>query len=242
MMKTILQICGSLACLSAATLTLSLTLQSRDLSRQITATASEMRMAAEQVNRTIARTDRVMALYQRDLESDRSRKALQASLEAAAAWKATARLVNVTIVPNINRTLMEMQRTTARLGNVADAATTLVEDQNANIGRTMGRIEGLIQTTDGVARGLGEQSARVGADLSSTLRTSDDSIRAAGRTIEELNRSSMEITALLHNLREASGRAPAIADQLEKMARSGAKWQRPLSLATLLIALFGALR
>lgn len=182
----------------------------------------------EKIDRLAGDTGELVSLYKVELESEKSKKALSASLAAAASWQATARLVNTEIVPEFRETLRGVQATNGELGR-------LIREQNRELSLTQGQTREAIASLQGQVEGIGPEIGRL-------TTTAAETATAGGRTLAELERSSNQMTEILRNLSLASESAPEIAGSLEKIVKSGQKFQRPLSILTLLIALLGAVR
>ena len=180
------------------------------------------------VDGTLEDSGQLLKVYKEELESERSKKALSASLAAAASWQATARLVNVEIVPEMRETLRGIQATNRTLG-------VLIGDQNRELALTQGEVRGTLGS-------LREQVEGIGPEIGRLTTTSAETAAVGGRTLQELERSSREMTEILSNVALATESAPKMAESLEKILANGQKFQRPISILTLLIALFGALR
>lgn len=163
----------------------------------------------------------VAEAYSADLRSARSQKAVAAGLAAAASWQATARLVNTQLIPEAEGSLRELQK--------------LIRDQNQELTLTQGQGREAIAALQSQVDGLGPEIGR--------LATSSAEVVGALQTpVGNLSDSTAELTRILKNIEEASESAPGVAKSVDRILASGSKWQRPISIATLLIALLGAIR
>lgn len=191
------------------------------LDSELLATLSAVRRSSEQA-------EGLLGTYKAELESDRNRKAVAAGLAAAASWQATARLVNTQLVPEAERSLRGLAETTAELQK-------LVRDQNRELALTQQQGREAIATLDEQIQGLGPEISRL-------TTASSLAVEEGTRSLQHLTATSEELEKLTGNLEQASREAPAMAKSLEKILETGGRWQRPISLATLLIALLGAVR
>lgn len=195
---------------------------------QVKAILTNLETTSRELGGSAASARELLTLYQRDLSSDKNRKALEASLAAAASWQATARLVNTQVVPELTTNLTQ-------LAGVSRSAQQLLDQQNHELSLTQDQARQLIAALTTQTEGLGPEISRLAS-------TSSEAAGAGGRAAAEAELATKEMTKILQNIHLASNSAPAIADSLEKIAASGQKWQRPLSLLTLLAAIFGAIR
>ena len=191
------------------------------LDSELLATLSAVRRSSEQA-------EGLLGTYKADLESDRNRKAVAAGLAAAASWQATARLVNTQLVPEAKNSLRGLSETTGELRK-------LIQDQNRELALTQQQGREAIATLDEQLEGLGPEIARL-------TTASSLAVEEGTRSLQHLTTTSAELERLAGNLEQASREAPAMAKSLEKILATGGRWQRPISVATLLIALLGAIR
>ena len=175
-----------------------------------------------------ASAQRVLALYEAELSSNRNRKALSASLAAAASWQATARLVNTQLIPEATETIVSLRDTNKEL-------QTLVKTQNRELALTQDQVRDTLGSLEG-------QIELVGPEIHRLTAQSTVAVEQTATAVAEFQRSGEKMTQILANLETASASAPGIATSLERIAASGQRWQRPISLATLVIALLGAIR
>lgn len=180
-----------------------------------------LRESSERAATAATAVSEVAEAYSEDLRSARSQKAVAAGLAAAASWQATARLVNTQLVPEAEGSLRELQK--------------LLRDQNRELTLTHGQGREAIASLQSQVDGLGPEIGR--------LATSSAEVVGALQTpVGNLSASTAELTRILENLEKASESAPGMAQSLDRILASGSKWQRPISIATLLIALLGAIR
>ena len=189
---------------------------------------ANLEATSEQSREASASATRVLALYEAELSSERSKKALAASLAAAASWQATARLVNTQLIPEATDAIASVGATNREL-------QSLLRRQNSELALTQEQARSAIGA-------LQVQTETLGPEIQRLLVTTSATSAQTGQTIAEFQRSAEEMTQILANLEQASASAPAIAKSLEQIAGSGQRWQRPISLATLLIALLGAIK
>lgn len=198
------------------------------VSSEVTGAVGHLRLAA-------ARAERLAATYEAELASDKNRKAIEAGIAAAASWQATARLVNTTTIPAINRTLGGLEATGRQLA-------ALVEEQNGNLTRTMGRVDDRIEDSqrvigrlDETVREIGEAGQKLGEQIDTIGNNTARTVEEAGRAVEEARRgvramsdSAEQLREIGNNLRVASESAPGIAQGVEKVA-SKAPWYQKLA-------------
>jgi hypothetical protein len=191
---------------------------------------------------TMKRLDTVAQVYEDQLTSDRSRKALQASLEAAAAWKATAQLVNVTVIPNINRTLLSLSQTTNSLNK-------FVEDQNGNTTTLIRNLSGVARGTEtaigGIQKDTSELILRGGRTAEAVERLADTVGATATETtsvLSELRGTMSEMRAAAAQLRVASEQAPLVAEDVQRIVHSASRWQSALRIIGIILSAGAILR
>ena len=180
------------------------------------------------LRRSAESAEGLVATYRAEMESERSKKALAASLAAAASWQATARLVNTQLIPEAQAGLRELRRSSGELAE-------LLRTQNGELSLTQAQSRATIAA-------LQEQIEGLGPEISRLTTASALAVEATKGPIGNLERSSAELAKISQNLELASRSAPEMAKSLEQILATGGRWQRPVSLATLLIALIGALR
>ena len=188
-----------------------------------TSTAS-IAAASDEASHTLAAVGRSVALYEEQLGSTRSQKAVQASLEAAASWKATAMLVNTTVVPRVNEVLDQMTRAVASTDGAAQEATMTI----ARAKKSFEEIDGVVREATGTLAQLTKSQQSLTLDAQATMG--------------EMKGLLQTSTLAMMNVEKATRSAPGIARSLDKIAASGSKWQKPLNVATLVLAVIGALK
>lgn len=227
-MQKAIQVAKLAALGSVTILTLTLTAFVWRVSSEVTGAVGHVRLAA-------ARAERLAAMYQEELSSPRNRKALEAGIAAAASWQATARLVNTTTIPAINRTLGELERSGRELA-------ALVEEQNGNLTRTMEQVDGVAEESKRsikrigdateqlgeAGRKLGEQVEAVGTDTQSAVIALTGTVEEAQRGVRAMSDSAERLREIGESLSEASRSAPGIARGVEKVA-SKAPWYQKLA-------------
>ncbi len=227
MLKAI-QVAKLAALSSIALLAVTLTVFVLRVSSEVTGAVGHLRLAA-------ARAERLAAMYETELSSDKNRKAIEAGIAAAASWQATARLVNTTTIPAINRTLGELEATGRQLA-------ALVEEQNGNLTRTLGNVDGVAQESQHsikrigdateqlgqAGRKLGEQIDAIGTDTQSAVIALTGTVEEAQRGVRAMSDSAERLREIGENLSEASRSAPGIAQGIEKVA-SKAPWYQKLA-------------
>lgn len=189
---------------------------------------ANLEATSEQSREASASATRVLALYEAELSSERNKKALAASLAAAASWQATARLVNTQLIPEATEAIASVSSTNREL-------QSLLRRQNSELALTQEQARSALSA-------FREQTELIGPEISRLAATTSATSEQTGHTVAEFQRSAEEMTKILANLEQASASAPAIAKSLEQIAGSGQRWQRPISFATLLIALLGAIK
>ena len=220
-MQKAIQVAKLAALTTVAVLAITLSVCVWRVSTEVTGAVGHIRLAT-------ARAERLAATYEEELASDKNRKAIEAGIAAAASWQATARLVNTTTIPAINRTLGELEATGRELA-------ALVEEQNGNATniaadsrRVVKALEKTVtQTTETVGE-LGEAGRKLGADTSRALEEATGAIQSFKGVSRNLERASGELAEIGANLRVASESAPGIAQGVEKVA-SKAPWYQKLA-------------
>lgn len=196
---------------------------------QVMRVLEEVRLGVKESRDGLRRVEEVVKVYEQELKGEKSRKAVEAGIAAAASWQATARLVNTTTIPQVNGMVRELGETSRKLGK-------LVEDQNGNITNTMAGVSGLVGTIDQEVRrvgetvqGVGETVGKVGERVEGEVgRVGDgvvETVKGSGRELEGVMKELQKVGA---NLAEASESAPGVARGLEKVA-SKAPWYQKLA-------------
>lgn len=192
------------------------------------ATAINLERASGESAQAAADAKTLVALYTDDLRSARNRKAVEAGLAAAASWQATARLVNTQLVPQATATLASLEASNREI-------QALVRRQNGELALTQAEVRE-------VAEALAGQIQTIGPDAQALLRQSTAVALEGEQNLQILAEANKNLALTSANIAASSAEAPKIARSLEKIAASGSRWQRPVSIATILIALLGALR
>lgn len=227
-MDKAIQVAKLAALTTVAVLAVTLSVFVWRVSSEVTGAVGHVRLAA-------ARAERLAAMYQEELSSPRNRKALEAGIAAAASWQATARLVNTTTIPAINRTLGELERSGRELA-------ALVEEQNGNLTRTMEQVDGVAEESKRsikrigdateqlgeAGRKLGEQVEAVGTSSTALVDEMRKRVEQADSGMQSLSSTADHLRAIAGNLEEASKSAPGIAQGIEKVA-SKAPWYQKLA-------------
>lgn len=196
---------------------------------QVMRVLEEVRLGVRESRDGLRRIEEVVKVYEEELKGEKSRKAVEAGIAAAASWQATARLVNTTTIPQVNGMVRELGETSRKLGR-------LVEDQNGNMSRTLAGVGGLVETVDGEVRRVGETVQRVGEVVGKVGVTVEGEVAKVGGEVTEtvegagkgLDGVMKELKTVGENLAEASKSAPGVARGLEKVA-SKAPWYQKLA-------------
>lgn len=206
---------------------------------QVMRVLEEVRLGVRESRDGLKRVEEVVKVYEQELKGEKSRKAVEAGIAAAASWQATARLVNTTTIPQVNGMVRELGETSRKLGK-------LVEDQNGNITNTMAGVSGLLGTVDQEVRRVGEtvqgvggtvekvgervegEVGRVGDGVVETVKGVGEVVRGFEGAGRELEGVMKEMKKVGENLAEASESAPGVARGLEKVA-SKAPWYQKLA-------------
>lgn len=202
---------------------------------------TEMEITLTKIQTTVSAADTLVAQYATDLGSDKNRKAIEAGIAAAASWQATARLVNTTTIPALNRALGELENSGRQLA-------VLVEEQNGNatiVGRdlhsTIGAAERTIAGANASIDKLGQQVEEIGGATTLLLSTANARLDEFANSSKEIMGNVAATSTSLHNisaqLEEASRSAPGIAKGIEKVASKAPWYQKMAAYGGLLVGI-----
>lgn len=212
---------------------------------------TEMEVTLNRLQVSIGRVDTLTAQYATELGSDKNRKAIEAGIAAAASWQATARLVNTTTIPALNRALGELENSGRQLAVLVEEQNDNLTGTNDKVGRAIdevnsqfGVIGGAIGQIGTAGEKLGNQIDAIGADthallgtvtsVSERAREAMERFDGAARNIETVSGHLAEIG---DNLREASESAPGIAKGIEKVASKAPWYQKMAAYGGLLVGI-----
>lgn len=197
----------------------------------IDAATFSLAAASDKTSKTIESLQELADQYQKQLSSDRNRKALDASIQAAAAWKGTAQLINTTTVPQLNRTLRALELTVDETGKVAVSAKSAIDTTE----KVIGSLDQVIAAATIVTTKAGNAVDQLSIDEQRTARQVEAALIQA-LEIEQ------RLTTISDNFAIASESAPSIARSLEKLAGQAPLWRKILGVVTIAAALVGAFK
>lgn len=139
------------------------------------------------VARNVNRAARTLADYAEvqaaQLQSEKSQKAIEAGIAAAASFQATSRLLNVTTIPAINDTIKAARASVEDLGDSARSLDRLISNTDAQINRAL--IPSANETLKAATGTL--------TSASGTLNTASKSVEKYGQTAEQLNQTIADL-------------------------------------------------
>ena len=187
------------------------------------------------------RTAKLVADYSElqiaSLKSPKNQKAIDATIQTAAVFNGTGRLINTQVIPRIMDTLDSLDKTTIELQGAVKSANALISNADREINAN------LLPSLSETAKTLGVSIASV----SKGIQTITDK---SGMTIDEINSlisdpqwlgilknietTTAHINTIAVNMRNASDQMPSIAASVEKIAKTSSKYQKLLLFAQLL--------
>lgn len=198
------------------------------------AAADNLAKASANLNVTLARIDHVAQLQEAQLSSDVTQRTLQGTLEAVTEIRGTIKLINLTTVPQLNRTLGALQASAEGLEGTTGSATAAID--------SFGRLgEGIRPQIEAVLDETGATVARAGMLISQIEKDEARIAAEAAATLEQTRAVGAQLTVISANLASASEQAPAIARNLESVTRKGPLWSRAFGAIRTVAVLAGAI-
>jgi len=205
---------------------------------------TEMEVTLNRLQVSIGRVDTLTAQYATELGSDKNRKAIEAGIAAAASWQATARLVNTTTIPALNRALGELENSGRQLAVLVEEQNDNLTGTNDKVGRAIDEVNsqfGVIGSSIGqigmAGEKLGEQIDAIGADTRSLLGAATRTTERVEGTAGELEATAGHLRTISAQLEEASRSAPGIAKGIEKVASKAPWYQKMAAYGGLLVGI-----
>jgi len=214
--------------------------------------------ALKTADRTLAQTDRAanaladFAVFQtQQLQSERNQKAIEASLATAAIFNGTGRLINTKTIPEINKTIANINQSVELL-NTFIART----DQNINADLLPAATVALNESAAAIkAFGLTAEKTSIAIEqLANEGKITAQEARAFLNSEEfksiwsNLNKVSLEsaatsanITATTAQIAEASKQLPSVAADIKAFTATTSKFRKAILVAMILGALSPAL-
>lgn len=209
----------------------------RRVEPEVTGAVKELRDASASLNQTSASVAGYVEAQKRLLESDRSQKAMQAGIEAAAVYKASGQYLNRFILPEARNLLVEAQSDLRSLRQLTD-------DTNASLNQK------LVPEIIRLASNLADTSERFGVTVDELNRAIAMAAEKTGKNLDKIYEllARQEIIEILKNIEgttanaeqmsasaaEAMKQMPEIAESLNKIAKTSSKFTKTTLIVNIL--------
>lgn len=199
--------------------------------------------ATTAIGYTSRKIDKFVETQTKSLDTEKNKKAIEAGIATAASLQGTIRLVNTTTIPQLNRTLLELQESTR---GVTIGINKNLESTNNFIGSIKPKVEETFINVNGLlvksSNSITSLTELINITSSKTSLTLDqlNSIIASPEWLEaikHINESSNNVEELTRELKESGQYAPSIMKSLEEISTTSSKFRKATLLANIISAI-----
>jgi hypothetical protein len=237
MLNTVRSIAIVILALTLAVCALILTRDAHCLLLKADSAATKVDGAVTQVERTAKLVADYAEKQKVILESPKNQKALEAGWQTAAVLNGTAKDINKVLMPRLRDTLDSLNGAVGSFNKGAQAITGLVMNTDRSLN------EQLLPNLAETARALGVSIQAITGSIQEIAAKSTMSVDEIHELLVDpewkaalasIAATTAHVDAIAGNLEVASRQAPAIAESVEKIAKTSSKYQKLLLLAELL--------
>jgi hypothetical protein len=174
---------------------------------------------------------------------EKQQRSIDASIQMLAVFNGTGRTINKVIIPRIRDTIDSANTAIKGINEVTISLNSMVKNTDGNINGPEGLLVQVINTSKKLNLSVEAVNAAVRAITEKSSLTLDDihSIMSSNEwkgVLDNINSISKHTDGVMVNIENATKSAPAIAESLEKIAKTSSKYQKALILAQI-ISLLG---
>jgi hypothetical protein len=202
--------------------------------RDLRQTIQEATQATAETKEIIKEVHTYTSVQIKNLESQQ--RAINASIQAAAVFNATGRLLNTSVIPRVNKTLDSLNESVL-------SVNTMVKNTDKNI-----NVDLLPQITE-TAKSFNISIESLNLAIISITKNSDltfaqinDTMASAEwkTVLKEVASTTEHIDNIAGNIEKTTDRMPAMAELIEKMMRTTSKYQKAVILSQIISAVIRA--
>jgi len=191
------------------------------------------------LNESLRKGSQVLDRYQEVALNEKNVKAIEAGLATAASFQATARLINVKVIPEVLREVREVGRQAFR---VLETGEREISTQSREMSRTQEKVregvEGLVE----VEKELVDSIDETNESINSSLGEVKPLLIKGQLALDQAQVSLQNISGITANLESASERAPKIMGDIEKVTHKAPLIQKIGVVGSLVLGILGVVR
>lgn len=198
-------------------------MDARALIRETSSTVSELKTAAKSLREY---SDEQIS----NLRSEKNKKAIDSAIQTVAVFNATGRLINTQVIPRTLKTLDNVDQSVVLLNSmIQETNQSLNKEVAPEVTKTLQAATETLNSTSDAVRTSSQEIKGIAEDIRTVV--SDASIRESLENIKQTTQHMDEVSA---NISEASKRAISVADSVEKIAKTSAKYRKAILISQIL--------